>query len=164
MIAGKSKNYFSAALIPCLLCSIILPCAVKGNEMDLTQLSIEELMNIPVHGASRFEQPLSEAPASITIITADEIQKYGYRTMADIIKSVRSFFVTYDRNYAYLGVRGFGIVGNYNGRVLVLVDGHRMNEIIFDQAMIETGFTLDIDLIDSIELNHFRVYSPPLAA
>ena len=116
-------------------------------------------MNIPVYGASRFEQPRSEAPSSITIITADEIKKYGYRTLADIIKSVRSFFVTYDRNYAYLGVRGFASAGNYNGRILVLVDGHRMNDIIFDQAMIETGFILDIDLIDRIKF--IRVHVQP---
>lgn len=55
---------------------------------DLSQLSIEELMSIKVdtvYGASKFQQKVTEAPSSITIITADEIQKYGYRTVSDLL-------------------------------------------------------------------------------
>ena len=67
-----------------------------------------------VYGASGFKQKVTEAPASVTIITSEEIQKYGYRTLADILRNVRGFYVSYDRNYSYLGVRGFGLPGDYN--------------------------------------------------
>ena len=65
---------------------------------DLTTLSLEDLMKIPVHGASKFEQKTSDAPASVTIVTADDIQKFGYRTLADLLRSVRGINVSYDRN------------------------------------------------------------------
>ena len=59
------------------------------------------LQDIPsVYGASKYEQKVTEAPSSVSIITADEIKKFGYRTLADILRSVRGFNVTYDRNYS----------------------------------------------------------------
>jgi iron complex outermembrane receptor protein len=118
----------------------------KGAEMVLFQ-------DIPsVFGASRFDQKLSEAPASVTVITAMDIKKYGYRTLAEVLQSVNGFYVTNDRNYSYLGVRGFGSPGDYNTRVLLLVDGHRINDGIFDSALIGREFPVDIDLIDRIEV------------
>ncbi|MBI5589077.1 MAG: TonB-dependent receptor plug domain-containing protein, partial [Deltaproteobacteria bacterium] len=99
---------------------------VAATTSDLTSLSLEELMQIPVFGASKFEQKTSNAPSSITIVTSDDIQKYGYRTLADLLRSVRGFYVTYDRNYQYAGIRGFGIPGDYNSRILIQIDGHRI--------------------------------------
>ncbi len=91
------------------------PPEFSGNELDLFQ-------EIPsVYAASKYEQRLTEAPSSVTIITADEIKKQGYRTIAEVLKSVRSFYVSYDRNYYYLGVRGFGRPGDYNARILILI-------------------------------------------
>src|SRR5262245_9940026 len=54
-----------------------------------------------VLGASRYEQKSSEAPASVTVVTAEEIQTFGWRTLSEILRSVRGFFTTYDRNYSY---------------------------------------------------------------
>ncbi len=105
-----------------------------------------------VYSASKYEQKVTEAPSSVSIITIDEIKKYGYRTFAEILNSVRGFHVTYDRMYSYLGVRGFGIPGDYNTRVLVLIDGHRISDNIFNQSMLGTEFPLDIDLIDRVEI------------
>jgi iron complex outermembrane receptor protein len=69
-------------------------------EIDLADLSLEELMSIKVTGASKFEQTVAEAPSAVSVVTADEIKKYGYRTLAEILKSIRSFYITYDRNYS----------------------------------------------------------------
>src|SRR5581483_2563224 len=74
------------------------------------------------------------------------------RTLADVLQTVRGFFLTYDRNYSSLGVRGFARPGDYNTRILLLVDGHRLNDNIYDQAMVGTEFPLDIDLINRIEI------------
>jgi iron complex outermembrane receptor protein len=119
---------------------------------DLTKLSIEDLMKITIESVSRFEQKVVEAPASVTIITSDDIRMYGYRNLADILKSVRGLYVGDDRNYSYLGMRGFSRPGDYNTRFLLLVDGHRMNDNIFDYAAIGNDFILDIDLIDRVEI------------
>lgn len=119
---------------------------------DLTQLSVEELMQVSVYSASKFEQKASEAPASVSVITAEDIRAYGHRTLADILKSVRGLFVGYDRNYAYLGVRGFDRPGDYDSRILLLVDGYRVNDPIYDTAGIGTEFLLDVDQIERLEI------------
>jgi iron complex outermembrane receptor protein len=124
------------------------------DKTNLSELSLEELMEIKIAKvvtASRFEQRVTEAPASVTIISADEIKKFGYRTLADIIRSIPGLYVTYDRNYSYIGIRGFGRHGDYNGRILLLIDGHRLNDNLFDTAALGTEFPLDIDLIDNLE-------------
>lgn len=119
---------------------------------DLSQASLEELTNIQVYSASKHMQSASEAPSSVTVITADEIQKYGYRTLAGILQSVRGFYMTYDREDSFVGVRGFGRLGDWNSRVLVLIDGHRINDNYLGQAMLGTEFLVDVDLIERVEV------------
>lgn len=123
--------------------------------VDVLNMSIEDLMKVNVEsvwGASGYQQKVTEAPASVTIVTGDEIRRYGYRTLADVLENVPGFYMSYDRNYSYLGVRGFGRPGDYNSRVLLLVDGHRANDNVYDQAPIGTCFPVDIDLIDQVEV------------
>jgi outer membrane receptor for ferrienterochelin and colicins len=122
---------------------------------ELSDLSLEELADLSidsVSGASSYNQKVTEAPSSVTIVTADDIKSYGYRTLADALRSVRGFYVTYDRNYSFLGVRGFSRPGDYNARVLLLIDGHRLNDNIFGAALVGTEFPLDVDLIDRVEI------------
>lgn len=117
----------------------------------LANLSLEELMNVNIFAASKRWQKMVDAPASVGIVTADEIQRYGYRTLAEILRSVRGVYIGYDRNYSYIGVRGFSRPGDYNTRVLLLVDGHRINDNVFDQAYLGTEFPIDVDLIERVE-------------
>lgn len=152
-----------------ILCAVFLLSLVSAGNGDvdnsgsragsagesLTDLSLEQLMQIQVatvYGASKYAQKVTEAPSSISIVTADEIRKYGYRTLADILRSQRSFFVTYDRNYSYVGIRGFGRPADYNSRVLVLIDGHKLNDNIYNSGFIGTDSILDVDLIDHVEI------------
>jgi outer membrane receptor for ferrienterochelin and colicins len=121
---------------------------------DLTGLSLEELMVIKVdtvYGASRRAQKETDAPSSVTVIDSDEIRKQGHRTLAEVLRSIRGLFVTNDRYYDYLGVRGFGLPGDYNTRVLVLVDGHRVNDNLYETGAVGREFILDVDLIDRVE-------------
>jgi outer membrane receptor for ferrienterochelin and colicin len=117
--------FYCLAAITALVCAFVLltltpVCSARDDTKDLTELSIDELMNVPVYGASKYEQKMSKAPAFVTIVTRDEIKKYGYRNLADILRSLSTFLITYDRNYTYAGVRGFGLPGDYNSRILVL--------------------------------------------
>ncbi|OGU09215.1 MAG: hypothetical protein A2075_00070 [Geobacteraceae bacterium GWC2_58_44] len=137
-----------------LLIGAVSPDAL-AEEAPERETAPEELffLEVPVVvSASRMEQPVTEAPSSVSIVTSDEIKKYGYRTLADIIKAVRGFHVSYDRNYHNIGVRGFSRPGDFNTRVLVLVDGLRVNEVIYDSGAIGTDFILDVDLIDHVEV------------
>jgi outer membrane receptor for ferrienterochelin and colicins len=105
-----------------------------------------------VFAASKHEQKITEAPASVSIITAEEIKRYGYRTLSDILRSVRGFYVTNDRNYGSVGVRGFGQPGDYNTRLLLMIDGRRMNDTVYDSFGVDGDLGLDVDLIDRVEI------------
>jgi len=105
-----------------------------------------------VYSASKHTQPASQAPSSVTVITQEEIKRYGYRNITDILNSVPGFYETYDRNYSYMGVRGFGRPGDFNSRILVLVDGQRLNDNVGNTALLGNESLIDADLIDRVEI------------
>jgi outer membrane receptor for ferrienterochelin and colicins len=122
---------------------------------ELKKRSLEELMQmeIPtVYGASKHEQKTTEAPSSVSVVTRDDIQKFGYRTLAELLNGVRGFYVTYDDSYHAIGVRGVNLPGDYGGRMLIMVDGHRQNDPVFDTAASGMDFLLDMDLIERVEV------------
>lgn len=119
---------------------------------DLTNLSLEQLLNVEITTASHFAQKTSEAPSSVSVLSAEDFRDYGWRTLADALNSVRGFFVNSDHTYRYAGVRGFTPPGDYNFRLLVLIDGMRTNDNVYDQAFLGNDFHLDVDLIDRIEI------------
>lgn len=129
--------------------------APADSPQQLTDLSLEDLLKLKVntvYAASKFEQEIVQAPASVSIITAEEIQNHGYRTLADILRTVRGFYVSYDRNYSYVGVRGFQRPGDYNGRILLLVNGHQLNDTIFESALLGTESPIALSVIDRVEV------------
>src|SRR5688500_9866637 len=78
---------------------------------DLAGKSLEDLMSVEVgtvFGAAKREQRVTEAPSSVTILTTEDIRMFGWTTMAEALNGVRGFYTTNDRNYTYVGVRGFG--------------------------------------------------------
>jgi len=124
-------------------------------QSSLPELSLEDLMKLDagqVFGASERLQPVLEAPASVSFITAEEIARYGYRTLADILRGVRGMFVTNDRNYSYVGTRGFSSPGDYNSRILLLVNGHRVNDNIYGQAGIGAELGIDAAMFERVEI------------
>jgi outer membrane receptor for ferrienterochelin and colicins len=144
------KQFVVAGVI---LGSLVPSTARSQTSPDPSSLSIEQLLDVELTStASKFSQAVTHAPASVTVVTAEEIRHHGYRTLADILSSVRGFYTTYDRNYTYVGVRGFARPGDYNTRVLLLVDGHRLNEPIYDMAPMGTDFPIDVSLIDRVEI------------
>lgn len=126
-------------------------CLSTGSAADLQDLSLEQLINVEVFSASKFPQKVIDAPSTVTIVTAADIKAFGYRNLADVLRSIRGLYLSDDHNYTYLGARGFARPGDYNTRVLVLIDGHRVNDTIYDQGAIGNDFPLDIDLVDRVE-------------
>ena len=126
--------------------------AQSSSVQDLTDLSVEDLSRIRLSTASRHLEDPRKAPTAITVINAEEIGRYGWRTLADLLRSVTGFYSAYDRSYTYVGVRGFLQSGDYNARILLLIDGHRVNDNIYDSALIGTEFPLDLSLIDRVEV------------
>lgn len=137
-----------------LSAGLIVACAMTAPVLaadELSGMKLEDLLGVEVQGASRFAQPLAEAPSTVTVIPAADIRRFGFRDVAEALQSARGVYTSRDRAYSYLGVRGFSRPGDYNTRILLLVDGARSNDPIYDQAMVGNEAPVDIDWIKRIE-------------
>jgi iron complex outermembrane receptor protein len=121
---------------------------------DLSGLSIEELMDVEVVSASRHEQSQAAAPSAVSVITADEIRLHGWRTLVEALATVPGLYTAYDRNYHYVGVRGILRPGDFGSRVLILTDGRRVNDPLYNQGPVGREFPLDLALVERIEIVH----------
>jgi outer membrane receptor protein involved in Fe transport len=137
-------------LLLCLALAAAFP-AQANPAGDLTALSLEQLLDVTIVGASKYEQKQSEVAAAVSVITRQEIRAFGWRTLGEALASLPGVHTTYDRQYSYLGMRGFGLPGDYNTRVLVTINGNRINDPTFDQGSPGRDFPLDMDLIERIE-------------
>jgi iron complex outermembrane receptor protein len=89
---------------------------------DLTQLSLEDLMNIRVVSVSRKEQKLSKAGAAIFVITQDDIHRSGAQNIPDVLRMAPGVNVArIDANAWAISIRGFN--SRYSDKILVLIDG-----------------------------------------
>ena len=126
-----------------------------GATPHVFDLSLEELLRIEiptVQGVSGFDQKASDAASAVTVITAEDIRRFGYRRLGEALGGERGFYETTNLNYDFLGVRGFNLAGDYNSRFLLVVDGVRVNDPVFSAAPVGGEFPVDVDLIDRIEI------------
>lgn len=139
-------HFFFAGLFACAQST-----ARATNTDDVSELSLEQLLAVNIIGASKYEQKQSEVAAAVSVITRNEIKAFGWRTLDEALASLPGVYITYDRQYTYLGTRGFGVPGDFNTRVLVLINGNRSNDPIYDGGPFGRQFPLDMDLIERIE-------------
>jgi iron complex outermembrane receptor protein len=144
----------SAVIFAGILC-VVLPMGAAHGQVPADtsgELSLDSLLSIDVSAAAKHAQSTTEAPASVTVITSEDIARYGFRTLADVLATVRGFYTTYDHNYSYVGVRGFSRPGDFNDRVLLLWNGHTLNEDVYGSAMLGTDLGISLDHVSRIEI------------
>ncbi len=89
---------------------------------DLTQISIEDLMNVEVTSVSRKEQTLSKTGAAVFVVTQDDIRRSGAANIPDVLRMVPGVTVArIDANAWAITIRGFN--SRYSDKILVLIDG-----------------------------------------
>ncbi len=98
-----------------------------GTVGDYAGMSLDQLLNIPVTVSSKREERLQDAPLDVTVLTGEELQAMGYVTLADALGGVLGYRTNEDRTYQLIGVRGVEVPGDYNTRILILLDGHALN-------------------------------------
>lgn len=118
---------------------------------DLARLSLEDLLDVEIVTASRFQQRVAEAPSIVQVITAEDIRAQGWRTLAEALDSLAGLYISDTGLYTYLGARGLLRAGDYNTRFLLLVNGHRLNDPVYSQSPIGAEFPLDLSLVERIE-------------
>jgi outer membrane receptor protein involved in Fe transport len=143
----RSRRPLAIALWLCTAAS-----GVHAQDLpDLATLSLEDLMDLEIVTASRYQQRASHAPSTVQVIGADDIRRHGWRTLAEALDSLPGLYVSETGLYSYLGARGLLRAGDYNTRFLLLVNGHRVNDPVYSQGPVGAEFPLDMSLVERIE-------------
>lgn len=132
--------------------------ALAGDdEPTLEELLRQELVRpsaeLAVSTASRMAQSLAAAPGVTHVVTRQDIERLGLRSLADILQLLPGVYLREDSLFTTLGVRGIGRPGDLNSRVLFLLDGMRLNENIFDAGQIDQDFLVDVGQIERVEFS-----------
>jgi outer membrane receptor for ferrienterochelin and colicins len=105
-----------------------------------------------VVGAAKREQSLGNVASAVTVISADRIHRFGYRTIGEAVAAVAGLYLEDNRINASLGIRGLQIPGDFNTRILILVDGATINEAWGSSAGLGFENVVSIDEIARIEV------------
>lgn len=128
------------------------PALAQRQDSTLGTHALDSLLSIPINGAAKYQQTAREVAASATIITADDIERFGYQTLGEVLATVRGFYTTNDRSHVSVGVRGFSRPDANNSRILLLLDGHSLNENLYNGAPINSEPALDLRIFERIEI------------
>lgn len=97
---------------------------------NLIDLSLEELGNVLITSASKREQRLADAPASVFVITADDIRRSGARSLPDALRLAPNLQVARVSATSF-AISGRGFNGNSANKLLVLIDGRSVYAPLF---------------------------------
>jgi iron complex outermembrane receptor protein len=138
----RTAALISAAGVPCL--------AQRPIPRDLSQASLEDLMNIEVTSVSKKEQKLSRTGAAVFVITQDDIHHSGATNIPDLLRMAPGVNVArISANTWAISIRGFN--SRYSDKVLVLVDGRSVYTASFSGVYWDQQ-DMPMDNIERIEV------------
>lgn len=120
------------------------------GQVELTDVRLRALREVTA--ASRTVERIEDAPASVSIVSAAEIEAFRYPTIYEALRGQRGFALTSDSTYGNASVRGIGQPSDYNNRMLVLQDGAALNENILYQSFIGYDGRVDLGDVERIEI------------
>jgi iron complex outermembrane receptor protein len=147
--AGKSRRLrlSRAGLLLTLLAGV---CLAQQKAADLTQLSLEDLLNVQVTTASKKEQKLAQIPAAVCVITADDIARSGLTSIPEVLRLAPGVDVAQISSSVWaIAIRGFN--SRYSNKLLVLVDGRTVYSATFSQVLWNVQ-DLPLDDVERIEV------------
>ncbi len=137
------------------LAAIVLALAgvlsAPAGAAELAEMALEDLLQVDVVSASRFAQSAEEAPATVSVIGEEELRSHGYRNLGEALVTLPGVYSSYDRGYTLFGVRGFNRPGDYGSRLLLLTDGARRNDPLYDQALFGNEAPIEVDWVKRLE-------------
>lgn len=151
----RQLTVFQAHITACFLLSFIF-LQIYGQEVDTSMeaiyaMSFEELLDTKVTIATKSDQRISESPAIVSVITAEDIKNMGARQLEDVLRTIPGFELRKKYNGFYgLEVRGVRET-RATCRILLMIDGVPSNEIFYGHS-IRYGYFINIDDIERIEI------------
>jgi len=120
---------------------------------DLFKMSLEELMNIEIVTAGKKKEKITDVPASVFIITREEIEDLGFSSFTEIMEFIPGFYMIDD--YYWLGSVNFGVRGFFStgpmNNIIILVNGvNQMSDKYSDFP--DVKINVPVEAIDRIEV------------
>ncbi len=145
------RRYFIFLIL--FLGGMILNADTKSTEQQLLKMSLRDLMNIEVSTTSKIKEDIKETPASVVIITREDIKKYGFKSVADILQNIPGFYMIND--YYWLGSENFGVRGFFSpgvfNDVVILVNGvNQIGAFYSDYSLLKIN--IPVEAIDRVEV------------
>jgi outer membrane receptor protein involved in Fe transport len=119
------------------------------NAGELLNLPFEDLLQVEIRSAGKREEQIRDIPASVTILTRQEIQRYGWGTFEELLRNVPGFFMLDTIDERLIGNRG-----TVGGGVQLLVNGipqHQTRQKALTTPDI-THLNIPVESIDRIEV------------
>lgn len=119
-------------------------------DIDITQLSIEDLLNLKITSVSRKPEAVSRAPAAVYVLTAEDIRRSGATSIPEVLRLVPGLQVArIDANKWAVSSRGFN--SRTANKLLVLVDGRNIYDFLFTGVLWETKDVM-LENVERIEV------------
>ncbi len=128
------------------------PVPIDVTELDLETLLETDVRALTVTAVSKKAERAGDAPATVTVLSHDDFQRHDWRNVAEALRSVPGVYVSYGRDYYYTGVRGLSFPTDVDSRILVLLDGHPLNNPWSSQSNTSELFTVPPDAIERVEV------------
>ncbi len=126
----KNVPWIAGFIILCFMSSYYAPlseASQKDTDGSIYDLSLEDLMNLEVVTATKSLVKVADAPSAMTVITAEDIKRYGYRNLSEALARVTEVYTRYEGHNSGADFRGF-FTNNTRRQVLYLLNGHRIND------------------------------------
>ena len=123
----------------------------KQAARDLSEISLEDLMNVEVTSVSKKEQKLSQTAAAIHVITQEDIRRSGLTSIPELLRMVPGLHVArIDSNKWAISARGFN--SRFANKMLVLIDGRSVYTPLFSGVFwdIQDVMLEDVERIEVI--------------
>jgi len=115
---------------------------------SLTDMTLEELMNVEVTTAGRKPEKVADIPASVVVITREQIETLGYQNLEEVLSSITGMYFTDDLFSKVYGVRGYW-TADVMRNILVLVNDVVQKEYLASGAEV---IAIPVEAIDRIEV------------
>jgi len=144
---GRRARALAAAALALLLWPAGAAAAPGGDapESDIEAVPLESLVDLSLGAASLHQERVSETAAAAFVLTGDDLRAQGFRTLGEALGAVPGLYGYRDDIYGMVGVRGLGTLNDYGTRLLVLLDGHPLNDSV-GLAGTRTGRDLPVPL------------------
>jgi iron complex outermembrane receptor protein len=129
-----------------------LPAASEEQSSSATVLAASSVEEDVVVGAAKREQSLGNVASAVTVVSGDRLRRFGYRTVGEALSAVAGVYLADSRLSYSIGIRGLNIPGDFNTRILVLIDGASVNEAWGSFAGLGFESLVSIDDIARVEL------------